>query len=232
MNMKTIFISSMAGVAFLMVSSVSLADAMPGNEVRVGAYYIQYSVKADDLSGPLTPPGLNATLENTTTAYFAYVRRLDPHFHLEVAFGLPPKTKTRAVGPATLGSVPFDGQEILTAKWISPTITLLYVFFDESAAFRPYIGIGVNHTSFVERRITAAGEAIVGGPSTVSLSSSTGVAGTIGLSWHVKDAWSVYGSYSMAQIQSDVNVNTLGVNRGTHINFGPRTFILSVGYSF
>jgi len=230
--MKTIITSSLAGVALLITSTVSLADATPSNSLRAGVYFIQYSVKADDLSGPLTPPGLNAKLENTTTAYFAYVRRLDPHFQIELAFGLPPKTKTRAVGPAALGSVPFDGQEILTAKWISPSILLEYVFFDESAPLRPYIGIGVNHTSFVERRITDAGQAIVGGPSTVSLSSSTGIAGTIGVSYHVKDAWHVYGSYSMAQIQSDVNVNTLGINRVTHINFGPRTVVLSVGYSF
>jgi outer membrane protein len=106
------------------------------------------------------------------------------------------------------------------------------VFFDESTPIRPFIGIGVNHTIFAARRITDAGQQIVGGPSTVSISSSTGIAGTVGATWHFKDAWHATASYSMSQIQSDVNVNTLGVNRSTHINFGPRAFVLSVGYSF
>ena len=230
--MTTINKSILVGVALLLTSTVSWADSTPANSVRVGAYYIQYSVKADDLSGPLTPPGLNATLKSTTTVYFAYVRRLDPHFQVELALGIPPKTTTTAKGPATVGSVPFDGQDILTAKWVSPTVLLEYVFFDESARLRPFIGIGVNHTAFTVRRITDAGERIVGGPSTVSISSSTGIAGTVGLSYQVKDAWHIYGSYSMSQVKSDVNVDTLGVNRSTHINFGPRAFVLSVGYSF
>ena len=230
--MKTTITTSIAGVALSMIAGVAFADTLPSNSVRVGAYYITYHSKADDLSGPFTPTGLNAKLDDTTTAYFAYVRRLSEHFSVELAFGVPPKVKTKASGPATVGSVPFDGQEILTAKWIAPTILLHYVFFDESHALRPYIGIGVNHTAFVERRITAAGEAITGGPTRVSLSSSTGIAGTVGLNYHIKDAWNVYASYSMSRVTSDIDINTAGVERKSHISFGPRAFVLSVGYSF
>ena len=230
--MKTTITTSIAGVALLMTASLAFADTVPSNSLRVGAYYIMYHSQADNLSGPFTPPGLNAKLDDTTTVYFAYVRRLSEHFNVELALGVPPKVKTRASGPATVGSVPFDGQEILTAKWIAPTLLLNYVFFDESHALRPYIGIGVNHTVFVERRITAAGEAITGGPTRVSLSPSTGIAGTVGLSYHVKDAWNVYASYSMSHVASDISIDTGGVERKSHISFGPRAFVLSVGYSF
>jgi outer membrane protein len=164
--------------------------------------------------------------------YLAYVRTISPHFEVELAFGVPPSTKTKGKGPALLGSVPFDGVEISSAKWASPTLLFNYVFFDESARFRPYIGVGVNHTAFYERRSTAAGNAVAGGPTKISLSSSTGIAGTIGMSYRFKDAWHVYASYSASKVKSDLKAETDGLIRTSTIDFGPRAFVLSVGYSF
>ena len=85
------------------------------------------------------------------------IRRLNSYLDLELAFGVPPNTKTIGKGPATLGSVPYNGQTIATAKWLAPSALLEYKFFSESAALRPYIGVGVNYTSFYDRQVTAAG---------------------------------------------------------------------------
>ncbi len=207
-------------------------DSVRSNELRLGAYFVEYSVKADDFSGPFTPPGLNADLENVTTLYVGYIRRLSEHFNVEFAFGVPPKTTTVAKGPAFVGSVPFNGEKILTARWLSPSILFNYLFFHDDSRIRPYLGIGINHTIFMERRITDAGLAIVGGPTRVELPSSTGVAGTAGVSLRVTDRLHVYGSYSMAQVKSRLTTNTLGIIRSTNVDFGPRTWVVSVGYSF
>ena len=34
-------------------------DGTPANELRLGAYFVHDDVKANDLSGPFTPPGIN-----------------------------------------------------------------------------------------------------------------------------------------------------------------------------
>ena len=99
-------------------------DAAPANEVRVGAYFVQYSTKAHDLSGPFTPSGINLRVGNVTTAYLTYVRHLDDNWGLELAGGIPPTAKTYGKGPATVGSVPFNGQEVATAKWFAPSLLL------------------------------------------------------------------------------------------------------------
>jgi outer membrane protein len=222
--------------ASFIVASVSAACAAPAlaqdNTIRAGIYIIQYHVTADDISGPFAPAGLNLDVKNTNTLYLAYIRRLSEHLDLEIAGGYPPKTETVAKGPATVGSVPYDGQVIATAKWLSPTLLLNYKFLEESSPWRPYVGIGINYTHFYDRTSTAAGNAVAGGPTQVSLSDSWGPAGTIGVFYRLPQNWSVDASFSMAKVKSDLEANTSGVVRRSTIDFKPRAWVLSAGYSF
>ncbi len=207
-------------------------DGVRSNEIRVGAYFVMYDAKADDLTGPYVPPGVNVDVKNVTTPYFAYLRRLTPHLVAQLAAGVPPKTETVGKGPATVGSVPFNGQVVSTAKWFSPSILINYVFCDESRALRPYLGVGVNYTRFYDLQSTPAGDAANGGPTAISLTSSVGPVVTAGLRWHIKDSWSAYASYDIARVNSDYVGDTAGVIRRTHIKFNPSTLVLSLGYAF
>jgi outer membrane protein len=121
---------------------------------------------------------------------------------------------------------------ISTAKWFAPTLLLNYVFFDESAAWRPYFGVGANYTHFYDRQSTAAGNAGSGGPTSISLSNSLGPAATLGVSWHLRDHWGLYASYSYSVVRSDLIANTAGTLRRTHIDFNPNTLVVAVGFSF
>jgi outer membrane protein len=204
------------------------------NSLRLGAYYVMYDTQADDIRGPFVPPAdhLNLKIRDVITPYFAYVRRLNNHFSLELAVGAPPLTKTEGKGPATLGSVPYNGQVITTARWLAPTLLLTYSFFDESYPLRPYIGAGINYTRFYSRQSTAAGDAASGGPTSIGLTTSVGPAATIGLAYRVTRHFSIYGSLSASEVDSNLTANTGGVIRTTHISFGPRTAVLAAGYSF
>jgi len=227
--MKSTFASFVVASAYALCAAPVAAQ---DNTFRAGIYYITYNVKADDISGPLTPAGLNVDLKDTTTLYLAYIRRLSAHWDLELAAGWPPKTETVAKGPPTVGSVPYDGQVIATSKWLSPTLLLNYKFLEESSPWRPYVGIGINYTHFYDRTSTAAGDAIAGGPTVISLSDSWGPAGTIGIFYKLPQNWSIDASFSLAKVKSDLEANTSGVVRKTTINFNPRAFVLSAGYSF
>jgi len=207
-------------------------DAVPANTLRVGMYFVKFSAAAGDLSGPFTPPGLNLRVAEVNTLYVAYLRRLTSHWTLELAAGNPPTTHTFGVGPARVGSVPFNGEEVATAKWFSPTVLLDYMFLDEHSRFRPYAGVGVNYTHFFHRNATAAGIAITGGPTTTYLSDSAGPAATLGVSYNFTKHCNAIASYNVAQISSEFDANTSGINRTTHVNFNPRLAVVAVGYSF
>lgn len=223
----------LTGLALMTLGAAGASAQAPlSNSVFAGAYFLKFHSTTQDLAGPYTVPGLNADLKDTTTLYLAYIRRLSPHFDLELAAGWPPNTKTVGVGPANVGSVPFNGQTLITAKWISPTLLLDYKFFDEETKFRPYLGVGINHTAFYDRQVTAEGQAITGGPTKLSLQSSTGIAATAGLSYQFAPRWYAHASYSISNIHTDAIANTAGIIRTTHIDFGPRALVVAVGYTF
>jgi len=209
----------------------SFADDTP-NSARIGLYSVFYHVSTEGLSGPYVPAGTSIDANDLETVYLAYVRSITPHLDLELTAGYPPLQKTVGRGPATLGSVPYNGQVIASARWLAPTLLAEYVFFSEDARFRPYLGVGVNYTNFYDRDSTAQGNAGSGGPTKLSLTSSVGVAGTVGLSYRLPGNWKAYASYSASQVKTRLDADTAGVERTAHINFGPQALVVAVGYSF
>jgi outer membrane protein len=202
------------------------------NDVRLGLYSVFYHTSADDLSGPYVPPGVNLNAENLETLYAGYIVHLPANFAAEIAFGYPPISKVKGQGPAALGSVPYDGQVISSARWISPTLLFEYNFLDASSRWRPYIGVGVNYTTFYDRDSTAAGNAASGGPTKLSLTASVGPAATAGVTYRISDRWAAHASYSFSQVKTNLTADTDGIIRTTRISFGPQALVVSVGYSF
>jgi outer membrane protein len=220
-------------IALLILSaSIARADQIPNNTFRIGEYWVFYHAYADNIQGPFVPPGLNLTVKNVQTPYLAYLRRLSTHFVVEFAVGIPPLTKTYGKGPATVGSAPYNGQQISSARWLAPSVLLEYVFFDDSCKLRPYIGVGLNYVSFYNRTSSAAGNAAAGGPTSISLSPSIGPAATIGASYQITRNWSVMASYSAARVKTQLEAHTGGVVRTSNISFGPQTLVIAAGFSF
>jgi outer membrane protein len=234
MNKSTISalpIIAAASIA-LFCGTAALADDAPNNSLRLGSYSVFYHTSADNVAGPYVPPGVNLEAQNLTTLYAAYIRRIWSRFDAELTLGYPPLAKIQGVGPATLGAVPYNGVVVAQARWIAPTLLVEYRLLNENNPWQPFIGVGVNYTTFYDRSTTAAGNAAFGGPTRISLSASVGPAATIGVGYHVSGPWHVYASYSIAQVKSDMTANTAGVVRTTNISYGPQTLIFSLGYSF
>ncbi len=219
-------------LAVLYCNSPAWSQEVPVNSIRVGFYDVFYHATATDLSGPFVPAGVNLQVKDVKTIYVAYVRRLTPDWDFEFAFGVPPKTDTVGKGPATLGSVPYDGQVISSAKWFAPTVLFNYNLLDETHKWRPYIGVGVNYTTFYDRRSTPAGDAASGGATKISLSRSIGPAADVGLSYKPSANWGIFASYSATRVNSHLTANTAGIIRTSTIKFRPQALVVSVGYSF
>lgn len=234
-------LSSGTGRSLLLAGALALLSPLPparaddygANTVRIGLYSVFYHVSADPLSGPFVPPGeLKLDVQNVNTLYLAYVRDLGSHFNAELAVGVPPLTKTVARGPATVGSVPYNGQVISTARWLSPSLVFNYLFLPPESLLRPYLGVGVNYTYFYDRQSTAAGDAVAGGPTQLNLQSSLGPVGTVGVRLRLPRAFSAYVSYSFSRVRTRLQANTLGEIRATNVSFGPEALVAAVGYSF
>jgi outer membrane protein len=222
---------AVAAGALLGITAARADDAL-NNDLRLGSYTIFYHTRADDITGPYVPAGVNLKAENLETLYAAYVRRISPELDVELAMGWPPLAKIRGQGPAYLGSVPYNGVTISGARWIAPTLLLEYKFLDETALLRPYIGVGVNYTTFYDRDPTAQGNAGSGGPTKVSLTASVGPAATAGLTYRISDRFHLHASYSFSQVKTHLSADTDGVIRTSYISFGPQALVVSAGFSF
>lgn len=223
---------AIAAAVLIHAAPASADDEVWNNSLRLGLYSIFYHTQADDLTGPYVPAGVNFHAKDLQTLYGGYVRRLSSNFDVELALGYPPISKVEGKGPATLGSVPYNGQVVSTARWLSPTVLLEYKFLSDDSKLRPYVGVGVNYTQFYDRTSTAEGNAASGGPTKLSLTSSVGPAATAGLGYEFSGHWHVYGSYSISRVNTRIVADTAGVIRTTHIRFGPQALVVSVGYSF
>lgn len=228
---KALISAAAIAVSFGSVSAFA-ADEVYDNSFRLGSYTVFYHTQSNGITGPFVPSGVSLKSEDLETLYVGYVRRLSSAFAVELALGYPPKNKVEGKGPATVGSVPFNGVVGATSRWLSPTLLLEYNFLSEDSKFRPYIGVGVNYTTFYERKTTAEGNAFLGGPTKLSLTSSVGPAATVGLAYTITPRWHVYGSYSISRVNSHITADTEGVIRTTNIKFGPQALVISGGYSF
>jgi outer membrane protein len=230
---RALLVALVGASATLCQASQAWADTPPPpNEIRLGMYAIFYDATAHDVMGPYVPPGLNAHVKNVQTLYFAYERSFSTHFGFELALGWPPTTKTYGRGPATVGSVPYNGQEISTAKWLAPSALITYKFFDDRSPLRPYVGVGVTYVNFYDRESTPAGDAVTGGPTKISLTSSVGPTATAGLAYRIATNWGVYASYSVSRVRSSLTADTAGAIRTDRVSFAPGALVVSAGYSF
>jgi outer membrane protein len=211
--------------------TTAFADEPP-NDVRLGLYSVFYHTSADDITGPYVPADVNLKAENLETLYVGIVHHFPDNFALELALGYPPLAKIKGSGAATVGSVPYDGVVISSARWISPTLLFEYNFLPDTATLRPYLGVGVNYTTFYDRDATAAGNAASGGPTRISLTSSVGPAVTGGVTYRINDRWHLHASYGWSQVRTRFTGDTDGFERTSHISFAPQALIVSGGYSF
>ena len=151
-----------------------------------------------------------------------------------VCGGLPPHPCfDRQLSPALPAHVlAYQGQVLARVRQIAPTVFLNYKFGEPTSRWRPSVGLGINYTNFDKRTSTAAGNALNGGPTHISMSDSWGLAAQVGLSYRIDERWSIQGALMTARVKSRLTATTAGVPRTMDIRFRPAVFTLTAGYAF
>ncbi|PJG57929.1 OmpW family outer membrane protein [Aeromonas cavernicola] len=121
-------------------------------------------------------------------------------------------------------SVKLGGAEVAKIKHLPPTLMGQYYFGDGQSKVRPYVGVGVNYTTFFDEQ----GRGILNNDS-ISLDSSWGVAGQVGIDMAITDRWFANGSAWIMDIDTDVHTQTAGT---ISTKIDPMVFMVGVGYRF
>ena len=120
-------------------------------------------------------------------------------------------------------SVKMGDTEVAKVKHLPPTLMAQYYFGDVQSKVRPYVGIGVNYTTFFDEQGR--------GPlsnADVSLDNSWGMAGQVGLDMAINDRWFVNASAWIIDIDTDVHTAVGTINT----SIDPMAFMFGVGYRF
>ncbi len=210
----------------VMAGEPSFSSDAPKNVVKVGAYHFFVNDDAAGIAGPFTPAGATANVIDTTSFAFVYQRFLTDSLSIQVAGGYPPKFGVD--GDGVIGGL----GEVVTLTALNPTIFLSYHFLDRTAAIRPFLGVGVNYTNFVDEQSTAALDAALFGSTRVSLSSFVAVAVTAGADIRIAGPWTASVSLSYLSADTDATLVTGGISRTMNIELDPVTFFIGIGYEF
>lgn len=207
-----------AAAVALVLAALASAAAAQENVVKLGATYYTTHSKTNGISGIGVPAGADAETGNATTAIFTYERRVLPNIGIEFVIGAPPRIKAKATG-----SVAFLGDDVLSARFLAPTLLLNYHFFAPTEALRPYLGAGINYTRFTSIHSSLAPD--------VKMGNSTGLVLQAGLDYAITRNVGLFASVARLNVKSKV-VAAGATVLTTTVDFRPIVYSAGVSYQF
>ena len=204
-----------AAAAVLMLGS-GLAQAQE-TTLKFGVTRYDTHAKTSGIKGIGVPAGADAEVGDATTVIFVAERALTPNIGVELVLGVPPKIKSRAAG-----SVSYLG-EVMSARNVAPTLVLNYHFGQPGDAWRPYAGLGVNYTRFVDVKSPLAEH--------VEMSDSVGPMVQVGIDYFFNKQGGLFASVAALKVKSDL-VATGSTVLTTTIDFRPTVYSAGVSYRF
>lgn len=141
------------------------------------------------------------------------------------------------IGIELLAATPFrhkvglkDTGTIATVKQLPPSLMAQYYFGDSQSTFRPYIGAGINYTTFYDAHFNDTGSDA--GLSDLSVKHSWGFAGQAGIDYMVDKDWIINASVWYMDINTDIRFKAGGEQQSVHTDIDPWVFMFGIGYRF
>ncbi|TKC87644.1 OmpW family protein [Trinickia terrae] len=179
--------------------------------------------------GTIVKPKRGGTLAINFEHYFT------DHISLYVLGGIPGHLKVE--GSAMLARY----GEVGGARVISPQVNLRYHFCEPQTKFRPFVGLGVNYTTFYNEQITnnryVADSLGPGGSASIKASSSWNPVFEVGADYLISKSWSI--GLAVGYMPVKTTFTTHGSTAAgdqivtqSKLDLNPLTATLTVKYSF
>jgi outer membrane protein len=185
--------------------------------ISIGLARVDIHSKTTGLRGIGVPAGADIEVQDATTLFLSYEYRMTPHWGIELAAGIPPTHDTKATG-----SIAFLGK-VSSVKQAAPTLFVNYRFGEDSATWRPFVGLGINYTRFYDAKSEYGQD--------IELSDSVGPAAQLGLSYALTPQVSLCAVVATAKVKSDLVATGTTVQQTT-IDFRPVVYTVGVNYKF
>lgn len=171
--------------------------------VRIGASYVSPASDNHDI----------VDVESATSATFNFSYMMTDVWAVEVLAAWPFKHDLELADETKIGST----------KHLPPTVSLQY-HFRPTEQFQPYIGVGLNYTTFFSEKTTGPLEG-----ADLSLGSSWGIAGQIGFDVMFNDQW--FFNVDVRYIDIDTKARLDGESLGK-VEIDPFVYGAHIGFRF
>lgn len=187
--------------------------------VQQGDWLLRFgltNVSPDDSSGTFSgAPTVGAAVDGDTQPSFNITYMLRDNIGIEVLGALPFSHDITATGGAS--------GKVADTKQLPPTISLQY-HFKPAASTRPYVGLGLNYTTFFDTNTTGA----LAGTS-LDLDDSFGLAAQAGVDIDINQDWFFNADVRYIDIETTATSSALG---NIDVSIDPWVFTLGVGTAF
>lgn len=174
-------------VTALVAAALAAAVAAPALAQSQGDWLLGVGVvNVNPKSGNGTIAGAAATINDNTQLSLTAEYFLRDNIGIELLAATPFEHEIRLGGA-------FAG----TAKHLPPTLSVNY-HFPTKGAFRPFVGIGVNYTTFFEESSPLG---------VLKLDDSVGLAATLGANWQISERGALRMDVRYMDISTDVSLN-------------------------
>ena len=214
--------------AAALAATPALAHEAGSFIVRAGAAH----VAPDDSSSRVTTEGTGpidgskATVKSDTQLGLTFAYKITDHIGVELLAATPfsHQINVKGVGAG------IDGK-FADVKHLPPTLTLQYYPMEKTSRWQPYVGAGINYTTFFQEKLTSAQK--TNGFSSLSLKDSWGLALQVGMDYMLTDrlmfnaaVWHI-DIDTKATLRHDVYGKTK-----VNVDIDPWVFMVGLGYKF
>ncbi|MDX7987199.1 outer membrane protein OmpW [Xenorhabdus sp. 12] len=146
---------------------------------------------------------------------------------------------TDNIGVELLAATPFQHKvslpgagEIAEVKHLPPTLMAQYYFGATENQLRPYVGMGINYTTFFSEKFNNNATVKAANLNSLDLKDSWGFAGQVGMDYKLDKNWMLNTSLWWMNIETDVKFKVGDEQKKYKTRLDPWVFMFSVGYSF
>lgn len=219
---KTLSASLLAlAVAAPMANAFEAGDII----VRAGAITVDPHEDSDTLELNGAPLGGKATLDSDTQLGLNFAYMLTNNVGIELLAATPFEHE---VGVKGLGGL--DGK-LGDIKHLPPTLSVIYYPLASQSVFQPYVGLGLNYTTFFQEDLSSTREGQ--GFSNLDLDDSFGLSAQIGADFMLSDKVMLNAQVRYIDIDTEATTDLAGAGKvKVDVDVDPMVYMVGLGYKF
>ena len=212
--------------ALLACAAAAQAQSAGTWMLRAGGTTITPNVSSGDLTTP-SLVGTKASINSSSRFSGGVTYMVDGNLAIDVPLAVPFQHDISGDG-AILGA-----GKIADVKALPATVMAQWRFMEPTAAFRPYVGLGLTYAAFYAARSTSTLTAVTGGtpsnPTTLSIDSKWAATVQLGASISIDKSWFLDASYTYTPLSTRT---TLSSGQTLDAKLNPSSVSLAIGYKF